>query len=819
MKFWLFLTSICFVLNSYCQLPEAAPAYPVVGKPCPDFVLHNIKHYKQGQARLEDFKGKWLILDFFTSSCGACISSFPQVSQQAKQFGDKLTYMMVGSPDKSIGPLYERLREKLALPMPCAFDHGLFERWGIYAVPRVYLIDDQGLIRSISEGLTLGQISSFLEGKTASTSVYYSSPDSSILYGSAFTRYQPKVERFTNPVTVTSDSNGTFFDCKGNSLENMINYAFWGDISPAGSLGSDSTFCLYANKLVLETIDSLLFKFSYDENRNIFDYTLRLKGAAGLAALRQTMRDDLCRFFGWSVSVESRATPCLKLVAKAGAAERLRTKSGPRTLTGNQRIMDYSARNFPFRDFYMGLCDQLPGVNILDETGIGGNVDLSVKGPWVSVADAQASLRQLGMELVPDSMNEKVLVVRDRANKKQMVSITARSSNFSKPLSFDQIGWQEALAKAKAENKLVMVYCYDSRNATCQWMEREVFPSPLLGDYLAGRVVALKYRMDTTDSESQRIKAQYQLTDYPSFLFYSPNGRPLNLAVGSQGIHDLINLAARSANPLYQYFRLLDQYRQGKRDSAFLYDLATTALDNRQAVGQELVRSYLHWFILPAPSALRWNKDNMHLLSYELYGNNDTAVTSLVYENRSSIDAVSQDPKMAEKMIRDWVIFHYTFGQVREDVPTVDPDWRQIEQTFSTCYPAIEYHKELLEKQCGWYKEQKDWGKFEQYVARLMEQYAADMDAGELNSRAWEIFLYCDAPRLLEEAVRWAKTALEKSHRSPDILETYAELLYKTHSKEDFQSLEQLVAEAEPNDQDIQANFNKMKRGQPTWVR
>jgi len=818
-SFWLFLIGICFVLNSYCQLPEAALAYPVVGKPCPDFVLHNIKYYKRGQAGLKDFRGKWLILDFFTSTCSACIASFPRLSQQAKQFGDKLTYMMVGAPDNSIGPLYERFREKLALSMPCSFDHGLFERWGIDAVPRVYLIDDQGVVRSISTGLTVRQISDFLQGKITNAAPYYSSPDSSILYGSAFTHYQPRLERFTNPVTVTSDSNSTLFDCKGQSLENMLNYAFWGDMWPAGSLGGDSTFYQYANKPILETTDSLLFKFSYNENRNIFDYTMRLKGSPTLDVLRQTMRDDLCRFFGWSICVESRPTPCLKLVVKAGAAERLRTRGGARLLTGNQKIMNYSARNFPFRDFYGGLCDELSSFCILDETGIGGNVDLIVKGPWLSVADAQAGLRPLGLELVPDSVNIKVLVVRDRANTEQVVSSAMPSPNLPKPFSFEKIDWQTALVKGKVENKLVMIYCYDSRNVTCKLMESEVFPTELLGDYLAGRIVALKCQMDTTDSESQRIKTQYQVTSYPSFLFFSPDGRPLNLSIGFESIHSLINLAAKSAYPPYQYYTRLDQYRQGIRDSGFLYDLATTALGDRQAVSQELVRNYLHWFILPAPPAIRWNMDNMHLLTSELYTNNDTTVASLIYENRLAIDAVNQDPKLAEKMIRDWVIFSRSFGQVTEVVPPVDPDWRQIEQVFKMSYPAIEYHKQLLEKQCAWYEERKDWVKFEQYIAQYMDQYAKDMDARELNSRAWEIFLYCDDHRLLTEAVEWARISLEKSHHSPDMLETYAELLYKIHSNEDYQLMEQLAAEAEPNNQDLQINFNKMKGGQPTWVR
>jgi thiol-disulfide isomerase/thioredoxin len=810
-----FLLGFCIVNAQQ----SSGTSYPTIGKLCPDFVLHNINYYKQGQAKLADFKGKWLILDFFTSSCGGCIASFPKVGQQAKQFADKLTYMMVGSPDNSIGPLYARLREKLALPMPCSFDHGLFERWGIHAVPRVYLIDDQGVVRSISSGLTAGQISGFLEGKTANGPVYNSSLDSSMLYGSAISSFQPKLERFTDPVTVTSDGVSTVLDCKGAMLEAMLNYAFWGDMWPAGSLGGDSTFYLYSGSPILETTDSLLFKFSYSENRNIFDYTLRLRGAPTQEVLRQTMRDDLCRFFAWSVSVEFRPIPCLKLVAKAGAAERLRTKGGIGTVTGNQRIMDYSALNSPFRDFYAGLCGQLPNVRILDETGISGNVDLSVKGPWVSVADAQAGLRPLGLDLVPDSVSVKVLVVKDRDTREQGVSSAVSRANSPKPLSFEEISWQTAVTEAKAENKLIMVYCYESRNETCQWMDSNVFSAELLGDYLNGRVVALKYRMDSGDEVGQRVKAQYEVKEYPTLLFFSPEGRPLNLAIGFRDIHGLINLVAKSANPKYQYYTWLDEYHQGKRDSAFLYDLAKAAMDNRQAVSQELVRNYLHWFILPAPPTLRWNKDNMELLSSELNANNDTALASLIYDNRSVIDAVNHDQKLAEDIIRGWVIFRYTTGQVTQEGVPVEPDWRQIEEIFKTSYPAIDYHKRLLEKQWGWYKDQKDWGKFEKYVARFMDEYAVNMDAGELSDRAWDIFLYCDDPRLLAKAVGWARTALEKSHHSPDMLETYAELLYKTHSKEDYLSMEQQVADGDPNNKLVQAYYQKMKKGEPTWVR
>jgi hypothetical protein len=39
--------------------------YPEVGKPCPDFTLNNVAYYSKKKVSLNDFKGKWLILDFW----------------------------------------------------------------------------------------------------------------------------------------------------------------------------------------------------------------------------------------------------------------------------------------------------------------------------------------------------------------------------------------------------------------------------------------------------------------------------------------------------------------------------------------------------------------------------------------------------------------------------------------------------------------------------------------------------------------------------------------------------------------------------------
>jgi thiol-disulfide isomerase/thioredoxin len=809
------LFSLVFAIGNVQAQQSSSSAYPVIGKPCPDFMLRHVKYYTKTDVSLSDLKGKWLVLDFFTSECGACIASFPRISADAKQFAGQLTYMMVGAPDVSIGPLYERFREKLHMPMPCAFDHSLFDKWAVHGVPRVFLIDDKGIVRSISTGLTSEQLKSFITGKgRESAKLAYSTPDSTIIYGSAFSYYNPKIEQFTDPVTIVRDSTGTTtFACKGNPLSYMLNYAFWGDMVPAGyHPGGDSSFYRYANKSVIETKDSALFDYSTRENRNVFDYLLRVNGDVPDSALRAMMRDDLCKYFGWQVEVETRRQACWALVATDEARHKLQSNGGHLSVTGNQKIMDFTAINYPFDQFFRQICDEAPHTIILDRTGITGNIDFTVKGPWLSIADIQAGLQALGLRLVPTTTQMKVLVVKNRLTGE--INETEIAADQPRPVQFEHMNWRDALNKAKTTGKLVMVYGYDPADADCQAMNKNILSTEVLGDYLSSRVVALKYDLsDHSDTTAQKFKEQYHIHTYPAFLFFSPGGKPLDISVGWIDIHGLMNLAAQAGNPRYQYFTQLDAYRAGRVDSAFLYQLAIDAMDKQQPVSRELAWAYIRRYLLPAAQASRWDAGNYRLLNTELIANADTAVIDLIYDNRKAIDEANHDPQMAEDRVGDFVIDYY--GHTTSG----SPDWQLVGSVFDKRYPAINYHRKLLERQVAWYLEHQDWKAYQSYIGQLIGKYQNQMDWNQVNERCWDIFLYADDPVLLQNAIGWTQKVLKDSNQSPDVLETYAELLYKTKSKLDYLSMEKQVAEADPNDKDLQANYAKMQKGQATWVR
>lgn len=73
----------------------------VVGNKLPsDFWSHKVKIYNQGDTALVElakYKGKSFILDFWSTTCGACIAAFPDLIPLQKQFADELNILLVNS--------------------------------------------------------------------------------------------------------------------------------------------------------------------------------------------------------------------------------------------------------------------------------------------------------------------------------------------------------------------------------------------------------------------------------------------------------------------------------------------------------------------------------------------------------------------------------------------------------------------------------------------------------------------------------------------------------------------------------------------------
>lgn len=131
----------------------------ITGKPALAFTQANV----EGKAiTLNDYKGKYVLLEFWASWCGPCRAENPNLRKQMELFGSKGFNVLGVSLDKAKAPWVQAI-EKDGLTWPQVSDlkgwnNEIAVLYGVKAVPANFLIDPTGtIIAQDLRGETLNQ--------------------------------------------------------------------------------------------------------------------------------------------------------------------------------------------------------------------------------------------------------------------------------------------------------------------------------------------------------------------------------------------------------------------------------------------------------------------------------------------------------------------------------------------------------------------------------------------------------------------------------------------------------------------------------------
>ncbi|SEN06127.1 Thiol-disulfide isomerase or thioredoxin [bacterium A37T11] len=143
--------------NSYAQTKPSRALQ--IGDTVPNLSLGTIINYKKKSAQIKDFQGKMLILDFWTTTCGGCLASFPKLQHLQKKFGDRIQMMLVTDyKDKAYNQAFFNKRKKIGKPvtLPSVVEDTLLKQYfPIDGLPHVVWIDGRSVVRAITNGSTL----------------------------------------------------------------------------------------------------------------------------------------------------------------------------------------------------------------------------------------------------------------------------------------------------------------------------------------------------------------------------------------------------------------------------------------------------------------------------------------------------------------------------------------------------------------------------------------------------------------------------------------------------------------------------------------
>lgn len=386
-----------------------------VGDMVPDIVLSNMGNYKTSTARLSEFKGKLLILDFWSTWCGACINALPHMQELQQQFNGRLQVLLVNAyaadDAGKVKACFDKRRSRsgFAVTLPYSVQQTkLLAYFPHRFVPHYVWIGSNGKVIAITSRaeVTSENISAILNGQavklhTKNDLMEFDSnkplfvdgnggDGNDFSYRSIITGYQEGLGCRSGIITNDTGKITRFY---------MINY-------PALSLlrAAYPEAMIYSNKrIVFEYTDPAKFKEDAASGTrrytNSYCYELSLPPCADTDR-QKYMQEDLHRALGVRVRAEKRAVKCLVLKSGNGM-DNLLTKGGEPFENLETESPIHTIRNLPTSVLTDAL-DELPilaGLPLLDETGIGYSIDLVFPTAFSSVEELKVFLEGAGFRV------------------------------------------------------------------------------------------------------------------------------------------------------------------------------------------------------------------------------------------------------------------------------------------------------------------------------------------------------------------------------------------------------------------------------------
>jgi thioredoxin-related protein len=423
----------------------------------------------------------------------------------------------------------------------------------------------------------------------------------------------------------------------------------------------------------------------------------------------------------------------------------------------------------------------------------------------------------------------------------EVTSLFAQAQELSgdKGISFQTaLSWEQVQAKAKAENKFIFVDCFATWCGPCKEMDRDTYSRDSVGNYFNSRFVSVKVQMDTSEKDDQHIKSwypaahnlqeDYKVQAFPTFLFFSPNGKLVHRGLGFNDPIEFVALAKTAMDSTRQYYTLLEQYKLGGRDYKVMGYLATSADISRETgIADTIARDYLDNYLYKMTDDELLTKSNLEFLStfYRILTSTDR-VFQLLLKRGPAIDKIMWNG-WGEGVI-DYVI---TKEEVNPFLAKDDfagdrePDWSKLQLTIAQKYGRTYAKSNVIIARINWYEKRKIWPLYTKTIAdrmKLIDQKKLDSSgigiSYDLNVSAWLIFLYSNNDRELREAIAWVKKAIQLHPDYPQYYDTYANLLYKLKLNARAIEVEGKAVLMGKDMPDIKQNLVKMKTGSRTWL-
>jgi len=405
-----------------------------IGRKVPDFIITNLHNYKNASgkpattAKLSDFKGKLLILDFWATWCSPCVAMIPKMDSLQKAFGNKIQFLSVTyQKDSEVLPFMAKLENRVGRSFGLPMLNGDHELHGMFPhkyLPHYVWIDAERKVIAVTgfQEIDEKKIRAVLGGLTqlmtkSDVVMTYDLERPLLLSGNGGNgdnlKYHSLLTGFVEGL-VPSGSTRTD-SVKGRKIS-LLNTSI---LRLAQTAYSDSGRLFNQYNTLLEVVDANKLRsgkkarehlqWLMDGNGFCYELIVPLNIAQHyLAYMREDMRRN---FTQYQFNVEIRELPYYVLVRKDSGRE-LTTDGGAPTVKLDGmgiKMQNVTLGNMLYRLNFLKRMKRY----VLDETGYKGKLDLEVDANLSDLKAINVALDRYGLEIIEAVRKKEALVISD----------------------------------------------------------------------------------------------------------------------------------------------------------------------------------------------------------------------------------------------------------------------------------------------------------------------------------------------------------------------------------------------------------------------
>lgn len=427
------------------------------------------------------------------------------------------------------------------------------------------------------------------------------------------------------------------------------------------------------------------------------------------------------------------------------------------------------------------------------------------------------------------------------------IFLVAQTKNESHSLTWvNNLSWQQILKKAKKENKYIFVDCFTTWCGPCKKMDKEVYTNDSVSAVLNDKFISVKVQMDSTKGDdaftqtwyttAKKISTTYNITAYPTFLFFSPGGEIVYKDLGFKMPDKFIQTVQDALNPTKQYYALLSAFKKGKKDYVHMPDLIKSAKQLGDTTNYLLLVTDYYAYLQSQGKDKLYTKENIEFIGTTLESPKQL-LFKMFYPNGKLVDSIMNKDGYARKVVEHVINKDKAnpFLHMAEGKP--EPDWNILYNDIAKNYSSEYADRVVLECRLKWHQYYKHVLSYAVLLNDKMEKYGSDttsmVDDFKFNNQAFAIWKDINDTVQLKRIIGWMGGIVRRGEKAtgiyiqywPYYIDTYANLYYKVGATTEALKWEELaVAKARELKVDksiqegIQENYNKMKKGTPTWI-